>query len=88
MNDKLNNILADPKNCVIIFLSVVCLMFAISHYTADYTMTQEQANITAKQAQKPITIYLENGVQEDDIYIQPSEIGKVDIKPMPIPNKN
>lgn len=29
------------------------------------------------------TVYYNKSVQEDDLYIQPSDLGKVDLKPMP-----
>ena len=59
-------------------LAVAFAVLLYLHLTADYTMSQEQA-----KAYCHATVYYGHSIQEDDLYIQPSDIGKVDLKPMP-----
>lgn len=69
------------KNIIIFTLAGLLAMSMYFNFTADYTMTQAQAN----RMQAPVKVFFAGA--EDDLYIQPSDIGRVDLVPMPIPNR-
>ena len=60
------------KNIMIALLAIALVVSVAYQATADYTMTHEQ----------PITIYMREGLQEDDIYIPEGHGQKFDIVPV------
>lgn len=50
--------------------------YSISYLTADYTMTEAQA----QKYCTPAEVYMVGNIQEDDLFIPASSIGRVDLK--------
>lgn len=85
------------KNIAIITLAIALIGSIWYQSTADYTMTTKQAiEICGTPHTAPIlfpspnslhrdvpAVFYSEGVQEDDLYIEPEDIGKVDLKRMP-----
>lgn len=64
------------KDTIIAVLLVLCTNLVIFIITADYTMTEAQAQKYCTKAE----VYMLNNVQEDDLFIPANSIGKVDLK--------
>lgn len=67
------------KNIIIVILTALLVIAVWWNFTADYTMTQKQANLLTA----PAIVYMKSGVQEDDLYIAPVDIGRVYLKRLP-----
>jgi hypothetical protein len=78
------------KNIIIAVLAIALIGSIWYQSTADYTMSEAQAKAycTPTVVHLPVfrnkaIVFFANNVHEDDLYIRPQDMGKVDLQPLP-----